>query len=176
MQSTIVVADDLGSQLSHWIVSPMFWQFLVTFVFPITSTTTLGYLERKIEAWMQDRIGPSTSAPHGSLQILADIGKMFMKEAVHAAETDKAVFLLAPPTFIAPIIASFAVLPFSPLLGLPDTALATDIIYLVAMSSLDVIGIIIVSWGSNNKYALICGLPPLREHISQLAPQAASIS
>ena len=84
------------------------------------------------------------------MQILADIGKIFMKEAVHAAETDKAVFLLAPPTFIAPMIASFAVLPFSPLLGLPDTALATGIIYLVAMSSLDVIGIIMVSWGSNN--------------------------
>lgn len=56
MQSAIVVADDLGSQLSHWIVSPVFWQFLVTFVFafvfPITSTATMGYLERKIWAWM----------------------------------------------------------------------------------------------------------------------------
>ena len=174
MQRAIVVADDLESQLSHWIVSPVFWQFLVAFVFafvfPITSTAIMGYLERKIWSWIQDRKGPLHVGPLGSLQILADIGKMLMKEDIHAAETDKVVFLLAPSAFVAPMIASFAVLPFSPLLSLPGTALATGIVYLVAMSSRDVIGIIMAGWGSNNKYALFGGLRAAAQMISYELP------
>lgn len=174
MHIVSVMAEDVGNQLSQWIVSPVFWQFLVAFVFafmfPITSTAIMGYVERKVWAWIQDRKGPLHVGPHGSLQILADIGKMFMKEDIHAAGTDKVIFLLAPSAFIAPMIASFAVLPFSPLLGLPGTALATGIVYLVAMSSLDVIGIIMAGWGSNNKYALIGGLRAGAQMISYELP------
>ncbi len=130
----------------------------------------MGYLERKIWSWIQDRKGPLHVGPLGSLQILADIGKMFMKEDIHTAETDKVVFLLAPSAFVAPMIASFAVLPFSPLLSLPGTALATGIVYLVAMSSRDVIGIIMAGWGSNNKYALIGALRAAAPMISYELP------
>lgn len=80
------------------------------------------------------------------------------------------VFLLAPSAFIAPMIASFAVLPFSPFIGLPGTALATGIVYLVAMSSLDVIGVIMAGWGSNNKYSLIGGLRAAAQMISYELP------
>jgi NADH-quinone oxidoreductase subunit H len=150
------------------------WQLIITilfaFAFPITSAAIINYLERKIIAWMQDRAGPLHTGPHGSLQLLADIGKMFSKEDVHAARTDKMLFLLAPSVFIAPVIASFAVLPFSPFIGLPGTALATGIVYLVAMSSLDVIGIIMAGWGSNNKYALIGGLRAAAQMISYELP------
>jgi NADH-quinone oxidoreductase subunit H len=150
------------------------WQLIITilfaFLFPITSAAIIGYLERKIMAWIQDRAGPLHTGPHGSLQLLADIGKMFFKEDVHAARTDKILFLLAPSAFIAPVIASFAVLPFSPFIGLPGTALATGIVYLVAMSSLDVIGIIMAGWGSNNKYALIGGLRAAAQMISYELP------
>lgn len=150
------------------------WQLIImilfAFVFPITSAAIINYLERKIMAWMQDRAGPLHTGPHGSLQLLADIGKMFFKEDVHAARTDKMLFLLAPSAFIAPMIASFAVLPFSPFIGLPGTALATGIVYLVAMSSLDVIGIIMAAWGSNNKYALIGGLRAAAQMISYELP------
>src|SRR6266704_1462970 len=134
MHFAIVMADGIGSQLYHWIFSAVFLQYLVAFLFafmfPITSAAIINYLERKVMAWMQDRKGPLHVGPHGSLQLLADIGKMFTKEDVHAAQTDKAIFLLAPSAFIAPVIASFAVLPFSPFLGLPGTALATGIISL----------------------------------------------
>ena len=174
MQSAFLVADDLGSLLSQWIFSPVFWQFLVAllfaFVFPITSAAIINYLERKVMAWMQDRRGPFHVGPHGSLQLVADIGKMLTKEDVHAAQTDKAVFLLAPSAFIAPMVASFAVLPFSPVIGLPGTALTTGIVYLVAMSSLDVIGVIMAGWGSNNKYALIGGLRAAAQMISYELP------
>jgi NADH-quinone oxidoreductase subunit H len=88
MQNVIKVADDLGSQLSHWMFSPVFWQFLVAllfaFVFPITSASIINYLERKVMAWMQDRRGPFHVGPHGSLQLVADIGKMLTKEDVEA--------------------------------------------------------------------------------------------
>ncbi len=150
------------------------WQLLITFIFaflfPITSAAVINYLERKVMAWMQDRVGPVHTGPHGSLQLLADIGKMFLKEDVHAANTDKILFLLAPSAFIAPMIASFAVLPFSPFIGLPGTALATGLIYLVSMSSLDVIGVIMAGWGSNNKYSLIGGLRSAAQMISYELP------
>src|SRR3989442_4130254 len=174
MHTTIVLADDVGSQLLRGISSTQFLQFIVTllfaFLFPITSAAVINYLERKVMAWMQDRQGPLHVGPQGSLQLLADIGKMFLKEDIHPAQTDRSVFLLAPSIFICPMVASFAVLPFSPLLSLPGTALATGIVYLVAMSSLDVIGIVMAGWGSNNKYALIGGLRAAAQMISYELP------
>ncbi|HET7638263.1 MAG TPA: NADH-quinone oxidoreductase subunit H, partial [Ktedonobacteraceae bacterium] len=144
MRTASIPVNDIGSQLSSMLFSAQFVQLVVTilfaFLFPITSAAIINYLERKILAWVQDRAGPLHTGPHGSLQLLADIGKMFTKEDIHAAKSDRLLFLLAPSAFIAPVIASFAVLPFSPFLGLPGTALATGIVYLVAMSSLDVIG------------------------------------
>lgn len=170
MHTAIIFADDVGNQL----LGIFSWQLIVAllfaFLFPITSAAVINYLERKVMAWMQDRIGLLHTGPHGSLQLVADVGKMFLKEDVQAAQTDKAVFLLAPSAFIAPMIASFAVLPFSPFVGLPGTALATGIVYLVAMSSLDVIGVVMAGWGSNNKYSIIGGLRAAAQMISYELP------
>lgn len=143
---------------------------LFAFLVPVLSAMVINYLERKIMAWMQDRIGLLHTGPHGSMQLVADVGKMLLKEDVNAAKTDKYVFLLAPSVFIAPMIASFAVLPFSPFIGLPGTALATGIVYLIAMSSLDVIGVVMAGWGSNNKYSLIGGLRAAAQMISYELP------
>ena len=143
---------------------------LFAFLVPILSAMVINYLERKIMAWMQDRIGLLHTGPHGSMQLVADVGKMLLKEDVHAAKSDKFVFLLAPSVFVAPVIASFAVLPFSPFIGLPGTALATGIVYLIAMSSLDVIGVVMAGWGSNNKYSLIGGLRAAAQMISYELP------
>jgi len=143
---------------------------LFAFMVPILSAMVINYLERKIMAWMQDRIGLLHTGPHGSMQLVADVGKMLLKEDVNAAKTDKYVFLLAPSVFIAPMIASFAVLPFSPFIGLPGTALATGVVYLIAMSSLDVIGVVMAGWGSNNKYSLIGGLRAAAQMISYELP------
>src|SRR6266699_3739061 len=180
MHFAIVMADGIGSQLYHWIFSAVFLQYLVAFLFafmfPITSAAIINYLERKVMAWMQDRKGPLHVGPHGSLQLLADIGKMFTKEDIHAAQTDKMIFLLAPSAFIAPMVASFVVLPFSPFIGLPGTALATGIVYLVAMSSLDVIGVIMAGWGSNNKYSLMGGLRSAAQMISYELPLVLALA
>lgn len=174
MYVSILIGDDLGSQLLNGIFSWQFLQFLVAFVsifgFVMTSAIILILAERKIMGWMQDRLGPMHTGPWGLLQTVADVGKLLLKEDIHAGLTDKAVFLLAPSVFMAPVIAAFAVVPFSPYIGIPGTALATGIVYYVAMSSLDVIGVIMAGWGSNNKYSLIGGLRSAAQMISYELP------
>ena len=169
-----IVFSDLGSDLFKGIFSLQFLQFVVAFVsffgFVLTSAVILILAERKIMGWMQDRLGPMHTGPWGLLQTVADVGKLLLKEDIHAAQTDKALFILAPSVFMAPVIAAFAVLPFSPYVGFPGTALATGIIYYVAMSSLDVIGVIMAGWSSNNKYALMGGLRSAAQMISYELP------
>src|SRR5438876_1376848 len=82
MHISILLGDDIGTELLHGIFSWTFLQFLVTFLFaflfPITSAAVINYLERKVMAWMQDRQGPLHVGPQGSLQLLADIGKLIL--------------------------------------------------------------------------------------------------
>ncbi len=174
MHVALVLGDDIVSQLIHGIFSWQFLQFLIVFVsyfgFVMTSAVILILAERKVLGWMQDRFGPIHVGPWGLLQTVADVGKLLMKEDIRASKTDRAIFLLAPSVFLAPVIAAFAVLPFSPYLSLPGTALATGIVYLVAMSSLDVIGVIMAGWGSNNKYSLMGGLRSAAQMISYELP------
>src|SRR5258707_7581556 len=160
MHMLIVLGSYLGNQLFNGIFSLQFLQFLIAFLsyfgFVLTSAVILILAERKIMAWMQTRVGPIHRGPWGLLQAVADVGKLLMKEDFHAAQVDKSVFLLAPSVFLAPVIAAFAVIPFSPYLELPGTALATAIIYYVAMSSIDVVGVVMAGWGSNYKKFLTC--------------------
>ena len=169
-----VFADDVGTQLLQGVFSWQFLQFVVTFVvafgFVLTSATFLSYVDRKVLALVQDRLGPYHTGPQGLLQPVADVVKLLLKEDIHSSSGDKWVFLLAPAVFLAPIIGAFAVLPFSPYIELPGIALATGIVYYVAMSSIDVIGIIMAGWGSNNKYALIGGLRSAAQMISYELP------
>src|SRR5579863_630670 len=177
---TFVLADDIGSQLFNGIFSWQFLQFVVAFItvfgFIMTSAVILILAERKVMAWMQDRLGPIHTGPWGLLQTVADVGKLLLKEDIHATSTDKILFLLAPSVFMAPVIAAFAVLPFSPYIGLPGTALATGIVYLVAMSSLDVVAVVMAGWSSNNKYALIGGLRSAAQMISYELPLVLALT
>jgi len=169
-----VFANDVGTQLLQGVFSWQFLQFVVTFVvafgFVLTSATFLSYVDRKVLALVQDRLGPYHTGPQGLLQPVADVVKLLLKEDIHSSSGDKWVFLLAPAVFLAPIIGAFAVLPFSPYIELPGIALATAIVYYVAMSSIDVIGVIMAGWGSNNKYSLIGGLRSAAQMISYELP------
>ena len=174
MHISVLLGDDIGSQLLNGIFSLQFLQFIIAFLsffgFVLTSAVILILAERKVMAWMQDRIGPFHTGPWGLLQTVADVGKLLLKEDIHAVKADKSLFLLAPSVFMAPVIAAFAVIPFSPYIGLPGTALATGIIYYVAMSSIDVVGVIMAGWSSNNKYSLIGGLRSAAQMISYELP------
>ncbi len=168
------MTDTIGSQLSNTLFSWAFLQFIIAFLsvfgFVLTSGLILILAERKIMGWMQDRIGPIHTGPWGLLQTLVDGVKLLMKEDIHAALTDKALFLLAPSVFLAPVIAAFAVISFSPYIGLPGTALATGFIYYVAMSSIDVVGVVMAGWSSHNKNSLIGGLRSAAQMISYELP------
>ena len=152
--------------------------FLVTFLFGLgflmTAATILVYLERKTQAYMQDRYGPLHYGPAGLLQSPFDVVKLLLKEDIKSlTQVDSIVFRLAPVIFFAPVITAFVVLPFSPYLT--AGALATGIIFYVALSSIDVIGVFMAGWGSNNKYALIGGLRSTAQMISYELPLVLSI-
>ncbi len=152
--------------------------FLVTFLFSLgflmVAATILTYLERKVQAFMQDRHGPLHYGPAGLLQSPFDVVKLLLKEDIRGlAQVDSIVFKMAPVIFFAPVITAFVVLPFSPYLT--AAALGTGIIYYVALSSIDVIGVFMAGWGSNNKYALIGGLRSAAQMISYELPLVLSI-
>lgn len=152
--------------------------FLVTFLFSLgflmTAATILTYLERKVQAYMQDRYGPLHYGPAGLLQSPFDVAKLLLKEDIRGlTQVDNVVFKLAPMIFFAPVITAFVVLPFSPYLT--AGALGTGIIFYVALSSIDVIGVFMAGWGSNNKYALIGGLRSAAQMISYELPLVLAI-
>src|SRR5437879_3303938 len=129
MHFSVVLGDDIWSQLVGIIFSWGFLQFIFAFLsffgFVLTMAVILVLAERKVMGWMQDRLGPIHTGPWGLLQTVADVGKLLLKEDIHAGQIDKSVFLLAPAVFMAPVIAAFAVIPFSPYVSLPGTAIAT---------------------------------------------------
>src|SRR5437899_6841853 len=114
------------------------------------------YLERKIQAIIQDRLGPYHVGPWGLLQTFADALKLISKEDVRAAATDGWFFVAAPALVFCPMLASWVVLPFAQ--DIVGTNLNIGLLYLTTLGSMTVLGIVIAGWASNNKYALVGGL------------------
>ncbi len=131
------------------------------------------YLERKLQALMQDRLGPIHTGPFGLLQTLADAIKLLGKEDIRARATDKWFFLAAPLIVFSPMVASFAVIPFAP--ALVGVDLNIGLLYLTTLGSMTVLGIVIAGWASNNKYSLIGGLRSAGQLVSYEVPQILSL-
>jgi len=131
------------------------------------------FLERKIQAVMQDRIGPYHTGPFGLLQTFADAIKLLSKEDIRARLTDAPFFLAAPAIVFSPMLASFVVLPFGP--DFVGANLNVGLLYLTTLGSMTVLGVVIAGWASNNKYSLMGGLRSAGQLISYEVPQILAL-
>jgi len=113
----------------------------------------LTWLERKIIARIQDRLGPNRAGPFGLLQAIADMVKMFTKEDITPAKADRLVYNIAPGLGMFAAIMAFAVIPFAP--GFAGTQMNVGLLYIVAIGGLGTLAILMAGWASNNKYALL---------------------
>ncbi len=135
----------------------------------LLAVTYLTLLERKFAARMQSRIGPYyVGWPHGWLQPIADALKLMLKEDVVPAATDRWVYNLAPLVFLVPCLLIFATIPFAPGLGLAD--LNIGVLFFLAVSALEIVGLFMGGWGSNNKYALLSAMRAVNQIISYDLP------
>ncbi len=113
----------------------------------------LTFAERKIIGYMQVRIGPNRVGPRGWLQPIADALKLLMKEIVVPTNSNRYLFLIAPMISIAPALAAWAAIPFTDTLVLAN--IDASLIYILALTSVGVYGVIIAGWASNSKYAFL---------------------
>jgi NADH-quinone oxidoreductase subunit H len=113
----------------------------------------LTYAERKIIGYMQVRIGPNRVGPRGWLQPIADAVKLLMKEIILPTNADRFLFLIAPMLSLAPALAAWAVMPFTDTLVLAN--IDASLLYILALTSVGVYGVIIAGWASNSKYAFL---------------------
>jgi NADH-quinone oxidoreductase subunit H len=127
---------------------------IVCIVVPLMlSIAYLTLWERKLIGWMQIRLGPNRVGPLGLLQPIADGIKLFLKEVIVPSNSNKGLFILAPIMALVPALAAWAVIPFSPEVVLAD--INAGLLYIAAMTSLGVYGVIIAGWASNSKYAFL---------------------
>jgi NADH-quinone oxidoreductase subunit H len=137
------------------------------------SAMFLIWWERKVSAHIQSRLGPMRVGWHGVLQSVADTIKLLLKENIVPAEADKLVWWLAPFFVVVPCVMVFVAIPFGKNLIVRD--LNVGILYILAVSSVGVLGIFMAGWGSNNKYSLLGGMRSAAQIISYELPLILSI-
>jgi NADH-quinone oxidoreductase subunit H len=154
----------------------------------LTTCAYLILLERKLSAWMQDRVGPNRVGPGGLLQPLADGAKFILKEEIVPAHVDKVLYILAPCLSVFTTLMAFCVVPFGPVPaaagssdGVPPfpfviaPGLDLGIVFIFAINSLTVYGIILGGWASNSKYSALGSLRAIAQVVSYEIPLGLSV-
>lgn len=131
------------------------------------------YAERKLSAFMQDRLGPMEVGYYGLLQTVADLVKLLQKEEIVPAKAEPWLFKAAPVIIFVAVFAGFAVLPLNP--SWSGSSLSTGLFFLLAIVSIDVIGILIAGWSSNNKYSVLGAMRAAAQLISYEVPLGLSV-
>jgi NADH-quinone oxidoreductase subunit H len=147
---------------------------LITAILPLVNVLLVAligvYLERKVSAWMQDRVGPNRTGPFGLFQTIADFLKMLQKEDAVSSEVDKKLYNIAPVLVFAGSFAVYAVIPFSS--KLIGSEIEVGLFYALAVSSFVVAGILMAGWSSNNKYSLLGAMRSAAQIVSYEIPTA----
>ena len=146
---------NLGQGAFGW-AWPAVWTLvkIVLIVAPLMlGVAYLTYFERKVIGYMQVRIGPNRVGPWGLIQPIADGLKLLLKEIVVPSGANKGIFILAPMLAIAPALAAWAVVPFTDTLVLAN--IDASLLYIMAITSMGIYGIILSGWASNSKYAFL---------------------
>jgi len=139
--------------------------FIVLILVPLMlSVAYLTLWERKLIGWMQIRIGPNRVGPAGLLQPVADGVKLLFKEVILPANASQALFVMAPMLMIIPAVAAWAVIPFAPEWVLAD--INAGLLYILALTSMGVYGVIIAGWASNSKYAFLGAMRSAAQMVS----------
>ena len=156
----------------QWIVAiptqqPVIWTLakIIIVLLPILGCVAyLTYWERKMIAWMHIRVGPNRVGPAGLLQPIADAVKLMFKEIITPGQADRPLFYLAPIMVLMPALAAWSVVPFGPGLVLADVN--AGLLFVMAITSVGVYGVIIAGWASNSKYAFLGSMRAAAQMVS----------
>jgi NADH-quinone oxidoreductase subunit H len=172
--------SDAASVFGHdpwWLVIA---KCLGLFVYLLLIPLLAVLIERKVVAWMQMRVGPNRVGPRGTLQSLADGVKMLLKEDIVPAMVDKPIYVLAPVVSLIPAVMAFAVIPLGPQVSIAGTRtplqltdMPVGVLYILAMASVGVYGIVLAGWASGSTYPLLGGLRSTAQVISYEIAMAA---
>jgi NADH-quinone oxidoreductase subunit H len=166
----------LGSDTTPGAAGNIFWitvYILLVFVGLSVAVICMNWLERKILAHMQVRLGPMRVGPHGLLQPIADALKLLLKEDIMPAEADAVVFWVAPFIVVLAAFTVFVVVPFGPTHAITDMNIG--ILFMLGVSSLSVLGIVTAGWASNSHYPLIGALRSSAQMVSYEVAMGLSV-
>ncbi len=174
--------EAVGPTLFTYAVSPLFKILALLFLGVLPLISYLVLAERKILGFMQVRLGPNRVGPWGLLQPIADIAKLLVKEDIVPNKAVRWAFILAPCLVVAPAFIIFSVIPFGPPAAATGgnldffiTDVNVGLLFVVAMATVGVYGIILGGWASNSKFSLLGGLRSAAQMISYEVPQGFSL-
>jgi len=170
-----LIAEWLKGLLASWGLSSGLVLFIMSLLgvvvvatFVLVMDVVLVWVERKVVARFQDRLGPNRLGPFGLIQPLADVIKLLIKEDITPEGADRVVYNIAPVLALATVLLLWAVIPFSPTLLGAD--LNVGVLFIVAAGAIGTLGIIMAGWASNNKYALLGAFRMVAQVVSYEVP------